>query len=325
MSAAELFDVVLVVGLVGTAGLALAHPRRTGRVVFFLIFGVLLAVLWARLRAPDIALVEAVIGTGITGALLIDAVHRRASAEAASRRGWGRRFAVAAGGVLGAAFAAVLVTAVRMMPEPTNTMGRRALDAVPDSGVDYPVTAVLLNFRAYDTLLEIAVLVAALFAVLAVQPFGWRPTDPDADPSRTNLALDGLLRMAVPLGVLLVGWVLVAGTSRPGGAFQAGALFAAGLIVLHLNGWARVVPRRRLFWPSVLLGLVVFTLVAVGTAALGGGWLVLEPPAAGTVILLIEVALTISIAYALVHLFLASRPAADAAPAAAEQPESPTG
>ena len=38
------------------------------------------------------------------------------------------------------------------------------------SGVSNPVTAVLLNFRAYDTLLELAVLLAAVLGILALGP-----------------------------------------------------------------------------------------------------------------------------------------------------------
>jgi multisubunit Na+/H+ antiporter MnhB subunit len=40
---------------------------------------------------------------------------------------------------------------------------------MPESGVDHPVTAVLLNFRSYDTLLEIAVLLLAVVVALALR------------------------------------------------------------------------------------------------------------------------------------------------------------
>lgn len=40
-----------------------------------------------------------------------------------------------------------------------------ALERVPESGVSNPVTAVLLNFRSYDTLLELAVLLAAILGI----------------------------------------------------------------------------------------------------------------------------------------------------------------
>ncbi len=35
-----------------------------------------MALIWARLRAPDIALAEASIGSGLTGALLLGALRR---------------------------------------------------------------------------------------------------------------------------------------------------------------------------------------------------------------------------------------------------------
>jgi energy-converting hydrogenase B subunit D len=37
----------------------------------------LMALVWARLAAPDIALAEAAIGAGVTGALLLDALGGR--------------------------------------------------------------------------------------------------------------------------------------------------------------------------------------------------------------------------------------------------------
>ncbi|HYE35918.1 DUF4040 domain-containing protein [Methylocaldum sp.] len=43
-------------------------------VVLLIIFGLLMTLAWVRLNAPDIALAETAIGTGLTGALLLDAV-----------------------------------------------------------------------------------------------------------------------------------------------------------------------------------------------------------------------------------------------------------
>jgi uncharacterized MnhB-related membrane protein len=39
-----------------------------------MIFGLLMALTWVRLDAPDIALAEAAIGAGLTGALLLDTI-----------------------------------------------------------------------------------------------------------------------------------------------------------------------------------------------------------------------------------------------------------
>lgn len=68
------FDLLLGFALLWSAGLALATPDAARAVVLFIVFGLLMALAWARLDAPDIALAEAAIGAGLTGALLLDAV-----------------------------------------------------------------------------------------------------------------------------------------------------------------------------------------------------------------------------------------------------------
>lgn len=68
-----LFDVVLSLLLVGLAWGALSSRALFRSVVLFIGFGLLIALAWVRLAAPDIALAEAAIGAGLTGALLLDA------------------------------------------------------------------------------------------------------------------------------------------------------------------------------------------------------------------------------------------------------------
>jgi uncharacterized MnhB-related membrane protein len=72
------FDSVLLLILLWVAWQALVD--REGElfraVVLFIAFGLLLAVAWVRLQAPDIALAEAAIGAGVTGALLLVTLGR---------------------------------------------------------------------------------------------------------------------------------------------------------------------------------------------------------------------------------------------------------
>jgi uncharacterized MnhB-related membrane protein len=49
-------------------------------VVFFISFSLILSLAWVRLGAPDVALAEAAIGAGLTGALLLAALRRIQSA-----------------------------------------------------------------------------------------------------------------------------------------------------------------------------------------------------------------------------------------------------
>jgi len=77
-----IFDILLVGTLIWLAVRALADVRLFKSVVLFIAFGLLVALAWTRLAAPDIALAEAAIGAGITGALLLDAAgHMRGRAE----------------------------------------------------------------------------------------------------------------------------------------------------------------------------------------------------------------------------------------------------
>ncbi|MGM0570289.1 Na(+)/H(+) antiporter subunit B [Marinobacter sp.] len=67
-------DGLLAVMLVITAVSVLVSRSLFRAVVMFIAFGMLMALAWMRLQAPDIALAEAAIGAGLTGVLLLDAV-----------------------------------------------------------------------------------------------------------------------------------------------------------------------------------------------------------------------------------------------------------
>jgi uncharacterized MnhB-related membrane protein len=65
----------LAFGLLALAVAVFALRTRTtyAAVVGFVSFGVLLALVWFRLGAPDVALTEAAIGGGLTGLLMLNA------------------------------------------------------------------------------------------------------------------------------------------------------------------------------------------------------------------------------------------------------------
>lgn len=167
------------------------------------------------------------------------------------------------------------------------------------SGVAHPVTAVLLNFRGYDTLLEIAVLLLALLGIFAIA--GEKQAEP---AQRSDPLLQMLARLAVPLMLIVAVYLLWAGAHRPGGAFQAAAILAAGAVLLHLvgllPGWVQ--PARWLRW-GLAGGFLIF--VALAAVLLAEGSLLQYPPAwAGGLILLIESGLTVSLGLILAGLFL---------------------
>ena len=74
MNADLVFDLLLAASLLWNAWRTLATPDIFRAVILFIVFGLLMTLTWARLSAPDIALAEAAIGAGLTGALLLDAI-----------------------------------------------------------------------------------------------------------------------------------------------------------------------------------------------------------------------------------------------------------
>jgi energy-converting hydrogenase B subunit D len=68
------FDFGLCAVLVWLAIQTLMTSDLFKAIVMYMIFGLSLSLVWARLNAPDIALAEAAIGAGLTGALLLTTV-----------------------------------------------------------------------------------------------------------------------------------------------------------------------------------------------------------------------------------------------------------
>jgi uncharacterized MnhB-related membrane protein len=71
MTPGLVLDAVLVTVLLWVAWAALSSRNLFRGIVLFIAFGLLLAMGWVRLGAPDVALAEAAIGAGIAGALLL--------------------------------------------------------------------------------------------------------------------------------------------------------------------------------------------------------------------------------------------------------------
>ena len=94
----------------------------------------------------------------------------------------------------------------------------------------------------------------------------------------------------------------------PGGAFQAGAILAAGGILLS----AAAVPFNRFASKTMSIamgiGLLTFIVVALATMMVRGNFLQYPVAQAETLILVIEAAATISIAIILTILFIGGNP-----------------
>jgi len=287
-------------------GIALATVLGRGlfrAVVFFITHGLILSVAWVRLDAVDVALAEAAIGGGLTGVLLLTAYGRlRRMGAATEPARAGPTLPVA---LVSAALSGALVWAWFALPVPGRP-GPELAEALPRAGVGNPVTAVLLNFRGWDTLLESVVLLTALIGVWML----CRDADWDArlglpQHSRPGGIMAGFGRLLPPVGFLVGVYLVYAGADDPGGAFQGGTVLAATGLVAVLAGLIR--PPRIADWhwrAALVFGPLVFLLAGLAGAVLAGGFLSLPPGIAGGAILAIEAALSVSIAVTLALLVI---------------------
>jgi multisubunit Na+/H+ antiporter MnhB subunit len=290
--------IVLALILLGLAARAVLARDSFAAVVAFVVLGLMVAVAWVALGAVDVALTEAAIGGGVTGALLIGAARAEAGRKVTTARrrdpgiimkGWAALFCALISGALVAAWFS--------LPDPAPTLAPQAVEAMPQLGVGNPVTAVLIAYRAWDTLLEKVVLglaLAGIWALGADSRWGGRPGLPQLHSPDDPLGL--LARVLPPPAIILAVYLLWTGADHPGGAFQAGTILATMGILVVLAGLADypAISSRAVRF-SAVAGTLVFVLTGIAGFALPGGFLSYPEAFAKPVIVMVEVALVFSI------------------------------
>jgi multisubunit Na+/H+ antiporter MnhB subunit len=295
------FEAALAMLLVAVAGWSIGARDAFAAVVVFVVYGLLLAIVWVQLSAIDVALTEAAIGSGLTGALLLGAATRlRVTETLAAEEGPSEsvRFGAA---LLSAMMAAALAASVFVLSDPAPTLAPLAEANAAATGLGNPVTNVLMAFRAMDTLLEKVVLLLALVGIWSLMPdrlWGERSgRHREADPGG---ALSLFARLLPPVGIVVALYILWVGADHPGGAFQAGAILAAMWLLALMAGLADApaICRRRLRL-MLTAGPMIFLVVGLGGLWIGSAFLAYPAAFAKPLILAIECAMTLTVAVTL--------------------------
>ncbi|MDR1193996.1 MAG: hypothetical protein LBK98_07530 [Peptococcaceae bacterium] len=204
-------------------------------------------------------------------------------------RGIFRRFQAGYGAIgllVSGALAAVLLLTVSYLPgfgqadRPTeNEVSQRYIaKGLEETGATNVVAAVILDYRAFDTLGESAVLFAALAAVilllreepaaLARRMAERKPFEPDQGPILRITA-----RVLIPWLLLFGAYLVLNGHLSPGGGFSGGAVTGAAMI-LHNLAFGPEQTRRflseRIFF-RLLVGALCFYGLAKGYVFFTGG------------------------------------------------------
>lgn len=297
----QTLDLGLAALVLALAGWTILARPTFPAVASYVAYGLLLSLVWVRLFAVDVALTEAAIGGGVTGVLLIGAASKQRKTDAS----WSirevrppLRWTIA---VLCILATLALGTTVLLLPDPAPTLAPEAMQNMPATGLSNPVTAVLIAYRAFDTMLEKCVLVLAVVGVWSLASdsvWGGAPRAPCAVVP--SAALKFFAQLLPPIGILIGIRIFWIGADEPGGAFQGGAILAAMWMIIMM---ARLAEAPATSEPWMRLGLAAGPIVFVGTGVLGfaaaGGFLAYPVGFAKPVIIFVEIFMTLSIAVTL--------------------------
>ena len=279
--------------LLGLALWSVVAREAVAAVAGFIAYGLLLTLVWVLLHGIDVALTEAAIGGGLTGALLIGAASRLRGSEAAARaeRPGAAVHWLAAG--VSVAVTAALAIGVLVLPNPAPTLAPDVAAHIAVTEVGNPITAVLLAFRAMDTLLEAIVLLFALIGVWSLAPdrfWGGRPgLRQHADP---NGILAYVARVLPPIGVIAGIYIFWIGADHPGGKFQGATIMAAMWLLVMMAGLADAPPISRTWLRTLLVaGPLAFIAIGVVGVVTADAFLAYPEGSAKLLILAIEFAL----------------------------------
>ncbi len=139
------------------------------------------------------------------------------------------------------------------------------------------ITAIVVNFRGFDTLGEVTVLFLAATGLASIL---YRKEDED-EPERIEKPASSLLRTGAkilfPLMLLLGIYVFVHGHLTPGGGFQGGAIIATGFLLMLITYKHFNTNHNVMVWLESLAGLGfvgvgLYGLIQYGSFLQDTGW-----------------------------------------------------
>ena len=325
MTTALIIDLIIL-SLLTLTGFAIAKVKDLFAAVMLSgIYGLLSASFFVINDAVDVAFTEASVGAGIFPLLMLAVLSLVDRYEKPPKtRNWIPAL-ISIGIVITLCMAITQIPGFGDPDAPANThvAERYIQDSPQEVGIPNMVTSVLASYRGFDTFGEVVVVFTAAIGVLVLLLPGTFRETPHRTIGSADMVEHKVLRvvgkMLIPFMLIFALYVQFHGDYGPGGGFQAGVIFAAGIILyamlFGIEAAHRVVP------PGVLrvisaLGVLVYGSVGLVSLANGGNYLdydvLLSDPIAGqhVGILAIEFGVGITVAAAMILIFFAFSEAA---------------
>jgi len=274
------------IGMLAAVGTVLSYRSRLVAVAMAGATGLVVCLTFVWFSAPDLALTQLLVEVA-TVMLLMLALHWLPKDSPSERTGPTKRWmAWRQWRDAGLAIAAGLgVTALvwMVLTRPSVSFANYVLEtARPLAGGSNAVNVVIVDYRSFDTLGEIAVLVIAgliIHALLAgFKPLPASPAEPHyggPEAGRSPLMLQIVARLALPFTVLIAAYMFIRGHNLPGGGFIGGLVMAIGLLLLQMaKGQHWVAERSEIdFRDWMGYGLLVASAAGLGSFYFGAPFL----------------------------------------------------
>jgi multicomponent K+:H+ antiporter subunit A len=261
---------VWVVGVAASLAAVVLYRRRLVALILVGAVGLVVSLTFVLLSAPDLALTQLLVET-VTVILMMLVLHYL-PAQSPPEPGRVRKVVDAAIALVAGAGATAIVYAV--LTRPFRSIAPYYLEkSYTEGGGTNAVNVIIVDFRGFDTMLEITVLA---IAGLIVHVLLGRLRVPDSfeparrDPTFNPLMLRAAARIILPFGVLISVYLLLRGHNLPGGGFIAGLVLAIVLILVRVAGGAPLPLPDALRHPvAIAIGIVLAAGTGLGAMALG--------------------------------------------------------
>lgn len=256
--------------LLAITAIAIAVTRDLFAAVMFAgIYGLVSACFFVLMDAVDVAFTEAAVGAGIAPLLMLITLVMTGRYQSPSKN------KVSASTVIVLVVGALLIFTTTDLPDfgsadapvQTHVSPRYLQDSASEIGIPNVVTSVLASYRAFDTLGEVAVIFTAGIAVLSILALRQKPSNDSPASLHEHRVLRVVGKIFIPPILIFALYVQFHGEYGPGGGFQAGVIFAAGLILYSMIFGVSSFPRRVINHSGIRIcaafGLLLYSLVGV--------------------------------------------------------------
>ncbi len=267
---AEIALAIWTLAIAAAFAATMRYRQRFTALTFVGVTGLMVSLAFALLSAPDLAITQLLVEV-VTVVLMVVVLHFLPQ-SAPPEPGRGRKLrdallAAAAGlGITGIVYA--------VLTRPLTSISPYYLErALPEGGGTNVVNVIIVDFRGFDTLGEIAVLAVAALIVHALLGRFRVPAGAPVEAVATGwnpLLIGVVARTLLPLAATVAVYLFLRGHNLPGGGFAAGLVFASAVLVTRFAHPAGSgTPAARVYPVLIGAGLLVAGATGIGSAWFG--------------------------------------------------------